>query len=272
MQKHRLVAADIGRQRLEAIGLTRLTLQAFDLAFELRGDVVEPFEIGFSRAQTQFRLMATGMQAGNAGRLFEQLATRLGLGLNEFADPALPHHGWGAGAGGGVGEKQLHILGTRFLAVDAVDRTVLALDATRDLDLVLVVEGSRSRTVGIVEIEADFGGVARRAVAGTGEDDVVHAGRTHVLVGVFPHHPAQRLDKVRLAAAIGTDHAGEAALDDEFGGFDEGLEAEKAELVELHAAALGVRCPLRKQRPSPACRRAVLPPRPACGEKVPAEG
>ena len=73
-------------------------------------------------------------------------------------------------------------------------------------------------------------------VAGAGEDHVVHAGRAHVLVGAFAHHPAQRLDEVRLAAAIGPDHAGQPALDEEFGRFDERFEAEQAQPREFHRA------------------------------------
>ena len=91
----------------------------------------------------------------------------------------------------------------------------------------------------IVEKQRHFGGVARRPRCRAGEDDVVHAGRAHVLVGAFAHHPAQRLDEIRLAAAIRPDDAGQAALDDELGRFDEGFEAEQAKAVELHPRTPG---------------------------------
>jgi hypothetical protein len=81
------------------------------------------------------------VQAGNAGRLFQQRAARLRLGLDQFADAALPDHRGRARAGRLVGEQQLHVLGARFLAVDAVDRAGLALDAARHLQFVGVVEG-----------------------------------------------------------------------------------------------------------------------------------
>jgi hypothetical protein len=48
--------------------------------------------------------MAARVQAGNAGRLFEELAAGLRLGVDEFADAALPDHGGRARAGGGIGE------------------------------------------------------------------------------------------------------------------------------------------------------------------------
>ena len=56
---------------------------------------------------------------------------------------------------------------------------------------------------------------------GAGEDHVVHAGRAHGLVRAFAHHPAQRLEQVGFAAAIGADHAGQARLDQQFGRLDE---------------------------------------------------
>ncbi len=140
--EHGIAGADIGGELLEAGRLTGLTLQALDLAFELCRHVVEAFEIGFGGAQPKFRLVAARMQAGNPGGLFQQLPARLGLGLNEFADAPLPHHGGRARAGRGIGKEKLHILGAGFLAVDAIDRTLLALDAARHLDLVGIVEGA----------------------------------------------------------------------------------------------------------------------------------
>jgi hypothetical protein len=206
--------AYFGGQDLEAVGLTGLALEAFDLGFELGGDVIETLEIGFGGAKPEFGLMAARMQAGNASGFFKQLPARLRLGLDQFADAALPDHRRRTGAGGGVGEQKLHILGAGFLAVDAVDRAGFALDTAGDLDLVGIVEGSGRGAVGIVEVETDFGGVARRAVAGPRKDHVVHARGAHVLVGVLAHHPAHGFDKIGLAAAIGPDHAGQAALDD----------------------------------------------------------
>jgi hypothetical protein len=85
--------------------LTRLTLQAFDLAFELSDHVVEPFEILLGGAQAQLRLVAARVQAGDAGGFLEQRAACLRLGLDQLADAALPDHGGRARAGRGVGEQ-----------------------------------------------------------------------------------------------------------------------------------------------------------------------
>ena len=183
-------------------------------------------------------------------------AARLRLGLDQLADAALPDHRGRARAGRLVGEQKLHVLGAGFLAVDAVDRAGLALDAARHLQLVGVVEGGRRACGRALSRNSVTSAVLRAGrVRRAGEDDVVHAGRAHVLVGAFAHHPAQRFDKVRLAAAIRPDNAGQAALDDEIGRLDEGFEAEKAEAGELHA------------RPSArAGERAQLPLSPAASE------
>ena len=92
VEQHGVAGANVGRQHLEAVGLAGLALQAFDLRFKLGGDVVKPLEIGLGGAQSQFRLVAARMQAGNARRLLEQLPSRLRFGLNQFADTALADH------------------------------------------------------------------------------------------------------------------------------------------------------------------------------------
>src|SRR5690606_23972346 len=112
----------------EARSLPRLALQIFDLAFKFTDDVIKTLKILLGSAQTQFGLMATGVEAGNARCLFQQRAARLGLCLDQLANTALPDHGWRACAGSLVGKQKLHVLGERFLAVDTVDRTSLALD------------------------------------------------------------------------------------------------------------------------------------------------
>ena len=48
------------------------------------------------------------------------------------------------------------------------------------------------------------------------------------------HRPAQRLDQVRFAAAVRSDHAGEAGFDHEISGFNERLETVEAEAREFH--------------------------------------
>ena len=80
------------------------------------------------------------MQAGNAGGFFQHAAALLGLGLDDLADAALMHQRRRARAGRGVGEQDLHVARAHLAAVDAVGRALLALDAARHFERLVLVE------------------------------------------------------------------------------------------------------------------------------------
>jgi hypothetical protein len=152
-------------KRLEAVGLTGLALQAFDLAFQLADDVVETLEVGFGAAQAQFGLMAARMQAGNAGGFFQQRRRACGLAWISSPMRPCPTMDGERAPVDCIGEQKLHVLGAGVLAVDLVGRSGFALDAAGDLERVVgMVEGGGRGAVGIVEKQRDLGRVARRAV------------------------------------------------------------------------------------------------------------
>ena len=119
-----------------------------------------------------------------------------------------------------------------------IGRAVVALDAPDDLDHVGIVEGGGRGAGAVVEHQHDFGVVARRPRSRAREDDVVHAGGAHLLVGVLAHHPAQGFHEVRLAAAVRSHHARQARLDGEVGRLDKTLEADEAQPVEFHGPSV----------------------------------
>ena len=152
-------------QLLVAPRLPGLALQALDLRVELAQDVVEAGEIAFGRPQAQLRLVPAAVQAGDAGRVLQDAAALLGLGIDELADLPLPHQRRRAGAGGGVLEQDAHVAGAHLPAVDAVGRARLALDAARHLERVVAVELGRRLAVRVVDEDRHFRRVARRPVA-----------------------------------------------------------------------------------------------------------
>jgi hypothetical protein len=174
------------------------------------------------------------VQAGDAGGVFQHAAALFGLGLNDLADLALVDQRRRTRTGGGVGEQNLHIPCTDIAAVDAIDGTCLALDAARDFQNLAVIDGSRRRAIGVIDRHRHFGVVARRTVAGAGEDHRIHVGGAQRFVRGLAHRPAQRLDQVGFAAAVRSDHAGETGFDHEVGGFNERLETVEAEAREFH--------------------------------------
>ena len=240
MEQHRLGLAHLGRDLAVADRLARLLLQAFHLAGELADHVLDAGEVGFGRLQPQLGFVAAGMQAGDAGGVFQHAAALLGLGLDDLADLALVHQRRRTRAGRGIGEQDLHVAGAHVAAVDAIDRAGLALDAAGDFQELAVVDRGRRGAIGIVDRHHHFGVVARRAVAGAGEDHRVHVGGAQRFVRGLAHRPAQRLDQVRLAAAVRTDHAGQAGLDHEVGGFNERLETVEAKTRQFHETTISV--------------------------------
>ena len=240
MEQRGLGLAHLGGDFAETNGLARLLLQPVDLAGQLPDHVLDAGEVGLGRLQPQLGFVAAGMQSGDAGGVFQHAAALFGLRLNDLADLALVNQRRRTRAGGGVGKQDLHVAGADVAAVDAIGRAGLALDAARDLKKLAIIDCGRRRAIGIVDRHDNFGVVARRAVAGTGEDHRIHVGGAQRFVRGFAHRPAQRLDQIRLAAAVRSDHAGEAGFDHEISGFNERLETVEAEAREFHGTQISV--------------------------------
>ena len=156
-----------------------------------------------------------------------------------FASISAPMRPWldhcaGMGAGRGVGEQQLDVARAHVAAVDSVGRAVAALDPAGDLDFRAVVEGERRVAVAVVEGQRDFGDVAGRSCRSPGEDNIVHLAAAQASGRGLAHHPAQRLDQVRFAAAVRPDDPGEARLDRQLRRVDKGFEPDEAEPRDLH--------------------------------------
>jgi hypothetical protein len=83
-----------------------------------------------------------------------------------------------------------------------------------------VVEPGGRQPLGIVE-DSDLGEVAGGTRGGAGEDHVLHPVAAHRGGPVFAHHPAQRFQQVRLAAAVRADDAGQPLGDHQIGRIDE---------------------------------------------------
>ena len=141
--------ADLAGDVLVASRLARLAPQALDLAAELAEDVGQPGQVGLGRLEAQVRLVTAAVQAGDAGGVLQDAAALLGLGVDDLADLPLAHEGGRARAGRRVLEQDLDVARARLLAVDAVGRARLALDAPGDLDKVAVVELGGREPLGV---------------------------------------------------------------------------------------------------------------------------
>ena len=237
----RRLPADFRGKPAIAGRLPGLALQRLDLRLDLFQDIFKAQKIVLGAFEAKLGLMPARVEAGDARRLFEDAAARLRLHGDDLADRALPHDGGRAGTARGIGEQQLHIARPHLAAIDAIGRTLVALDAAADFEELGIVEGRRGGAVGIVETEADLGHIARRALAAAGEDDIIHIGAAHGLRRILAHDPAHGIDQIGFAAAVRPDDPGEPGLDQKIRRLDESLEAGNVELGEFHGAALMLR-------------------------------
>ena len=169
------------------------------------------------------------VQPGNPCRFLQNHPPRLGLGIDQFGDLALAHQGRRMRPGRGIGEQHLHIAGAHVPGVGLVGRAGVAGDPPRDLDLVGIVEPGRGQPVGVVDHDGDFGEMPGRAAGRAVEDHILHPAAAHRRGPVFAHHPAQRLQQVGLAAAIGADHAGQPRVDHHIHRVDKAFETVQAQ-------------------------------------------
>ena len=215
-----------------ALGLAGLLDQATLLLLEREQQVLDPDQVRLGRLQLELGLVPPRLQAADPGGFLEQPAAVGGLGLDQRADLALAYDRGAARARGGVREQELDVAGAQLLAVDPEDRADAAPDPPRQIELARLAE-PRQRDLGRLDPQADLGQVERRPGAGAGEDHVVHLGAAQAARRGLAHHPAQRVDQVRLAAAVRTDDAGQPRLDRELGRMHERLEAGEAQPGDL---------------------------------------
>jgi len=132
----------------------------------------------------------------------------------------------------------MHVAGTHLTAVYPKCRAAAANDPPHHLDRCALVVGKGRLARGVVDRQRDLCEVARRPVAGPGKDHVVHLAAAQPLGRCFAHHPAQRLDQIGFAAAVGSDNAGQARLDRQLGRLDKGFESSEAKTLYLHRHAI----------------------------------
>jgi hypothetical protein len=184
---------------------------------------------------SEFGLVPACLQSADAGGFLEQRAPLARLRVDQPADPPLADQRRRLSAAGSVREQDLNIASALFAAVDTIGRATLPVDPPLDLQLVQIVEMGRRGAVAIIDRQRDGGDIPGRPGRCAAEDDVIHLTAAQASGRGLAHHPLQRLDEIRLAAAVGADDSRETGLDEKFRRLDEGLEAGQSKLGEMHA-------------------------------------
>ena len=169
----------------------------------------------------------------DAGRLLDEGAAVLGLGVQHRVEPALADDDVHLAADAGVGEQLLDVQQPARVAVDLVLTLAGAEHPAGDRDLGVV---DRQSTVAVVDRQRHLGAAQRRPAGGAGEDDVLHLAATQGLGALLAEHPGDGVDDVGLAGAVRAHHTGDARLQPQRRSGGEGLEALDREALEVHGS------------------------------------
>ena len=140
------------------LGLGGLALERGHLPGDFFEDVVDAGEILFGGFEAEFGEALLGLEAGDAGGLFDDAAAVEGLGAEQLADALLADDGVGLAAEAGAHEDVLNVAQAADLAVEQV----------------LGVAGAEE-AAGDGELAGADGGAAELAAADL-EDDVIWVG------------------------------------------------------------------------------------------------
>ncbi len=221
-----------------ALGLGRLALERREVSLDLAHDVADAEQVLPRLVHLELGLLLPGLVLRDAGRLFDQHAPVFGARAHDEADLALLDDRVRLRADAGAEEQIGDVLEPHLRLVDEVLAGPVAEEAAgdRDLGVLLVFERQAGGAfgVGVVEDQRDLGHAVRAAVLGAVEDDVAHRPAAEVLRALLAHAPADRVDDVRLAAAVRTDDADDIRVEVDDGAVDERLEAGDLELADAH--------------------------------------
>ena len=211
-----------------------LATERLELAAQFRGQVTEPCQVGLHRVELADGLFLAFAVFENAGSFFDERPAFLRSRLQDRGEAPLSHDHMHLATDAGVAEELLHVHQSARTAIDLVLTSPVAEHPAGHRHLG-VVDGQC--TIGVVDGEGHLGPPEWGATGGAGEDDVLHLAAAQRLRALLPHHPRERVDNVRLARTVGTDHAGDPRFETQSGCRRKGLEALQGQALEVHSAS-----------------------------------
>ena len=272
-EQHLLPAPHLVAQPLEAAGPARLALQRPALLLDLEDDVVEAGQVLLGGVELQLGGAAAGLVLGDPGGFLDQLAAIGRPRAENHPDLALLDDGVGLGAQPGVHQQFVDVAQPAVSAVDEVLALARAIEPAGHLDIAHRldgIEGQRRAASGVGQMPVVVAGTVAVAVAvavdgglwdpGVGarrqrdaaqpqrhlrrpgrlagvaaaEDDVFHLVAAQALGALLTEHPGERVGDIALAAAVGADDGGDAAVEGQLGAIGKRLESGDFEAIETH--------------------------------------
>ncbi len=185
-------------------------------------------------AHAVFRLAAALLVLGNAGGFFQEGAQFLGPRLHQPGDHALFDNRVTARPQAGAEKDVGNIFAPAARVIEEVVRRAVPGEHPADGHLGILGIRTADGAVGIVKDQLNTGLSHRFASSGTVEDDVGHGFAAQGLGGTLAHDPADRIDDVGFAAAVGANHSHQVTGKRHRGRVYKGLEPGKPNFAESH--------------------------------------
>src|SRR3990167_8706053 len=210
-------------------------MQTLKLTLEFFTQIGQAGQVFMGATDTVFGLAPTLLVLGDARRFFDEVAQVFRLGLDQLGDHPLLDDRIAARAQA-CAQKDVGDIATKaFGAVEVVGGLAVAGYFAANGNFRIGGVFAKQRAVGVIEHQLDTRLTHGLTAGRTVEDDVGHRLATEVLRRTFAHHPANGVDDVRLAAAIGPYHGRHVAGEVHGGRVDEGFEPGQFYALEPHA-------------------------------------
>ena len=222
----------LGRLELTVFfGQLGLALEMRQMASELLPQIVQPFEVLGRVAHPVLGLAAAFLVLGDPRRFLDEIAQVLRFGFDDPRNHPLFDDRVAARPEPGAVEDVHHVTAPAPRSVQPVLRLPLARDLAAYRDFLVRGKAASDPAVEVVEDQLDARLAHRLAGPRAVEHDVRHGVPAQAARRDFAHHPSDRVDDVRLAAAVRPHHADDAAGKLDGRGIDEGLEAREPDLA-----------------------------------------
>ena len=205
--------------------------QLLETGLGLPEAVGQPLHRGAHLLEAPERVVAGDPEGADAGGLLHQGAPLAGGRLDDRLDVVLGDHRIAVLGQPGAAQKPLDVAEPGTFAIDPVLDVASAHDAAADRHLGVV---DRQLPVLVVQDQLDLGHTHPVAPLTAGKDHLVEAAAPELPGVGLTQCPADGVDQVALATAVGTDHAGDARLESDLGAVGEGLEPAEDETLQSH--------------------------------------
>src|SRR5581483_7626900 len=181
--------------------------------------------------------LAALLVARDAGGLLEVRAQLFGMRFDDVGNDALLDDRIAARAEARAEEQVGDVAAAAAHAVQEIIRLRIAPDDALYGNLVVGGVLAADRAVGVVEHQFNRGLSDRLASAGAGENHVGQRLAAQTAGRALAHHPADRVDHVGFAAAVGPDDAGEIGGEVQDRRIDERFETGQLDGGQAHGSA-----------------------------------